>query len=124
MKGMSVMIRALATTVVLAASFVASGGVVASASTNTGSVSASSAAPSTDPFKDCRFATSSGTAIVNVTASAIAEVSTYSSIQHRTIKVKKLVTVTLKKQVKVSVPAIVCVGHHKSSVKVYVLIGG
>ena len=111
------MIRAALTTVALTAAIVASGGVVASA--NTGSAS-SAAASSTDPFKDCRFATSSGTAIVNVTATAM--VSTYSSIQHRTIKVRR--TVTLKKSVKVSVPSIVCVGTHKSSVKVYVLIGG
>jgi len=111
------MIRAALTTVALTAAIVASGGVVASA--NTGSAS-SAAASSTDPFKDCRFAMSSGTAIVNVTATAM--VSTYSSIQHRTIKVRR--TVTLKKSVKVSVPSIVCVGTHKSSVKVYVLIGG
>jgi hypothetical protein len=114
---MSVMIRAALTTVALTAAIVASGGVVASA--NTGSAS-SAAASSTNPFKDCRFATSSGTALVNVTATAM--VSTYSSIQHRTIKVRR--TVTLKKSVKVSVPSIVCVGTHKSSVKVYVLIGG
>jgi hypothetical protein len=116
---MSVMIRAALTTVALTAAIVAGGGVVASANTGSAS-SASSAASSTNPFKDCRFATSSGTAIVNVTATAM--VSTYSSIQHRTIKVRR--TVALKKSVKVSVPSIVCVGTHKSSVKVYVLIGG
>jgi hypothetical protein len=117
---MSVMIRAALTTVTLTAAIVASGGVVASANTGSASSASSAAASSTDPFKDCRFATSSGTAIVNVTATAM--VSTYSSIQHRTIKVRR--TVTLKKSVKVSVPSIVCVGTHKSSVKVYVLIGG
>jgi hypothetical protein len=117
---MSVMIRAALTTVALTAVMVAGGGVVASANTGSASGASSAAAWSANPFKDCRFATSSGTAIVNVTATAM--VSTYSSIQHRTVKVRR--TVTLKRSVKVSVPSIICVGTHKSSVKVYVLIGG